>query len=42
MTHWAFVAAAYALAAVVLFGYWRRVERRIRLLEAREEGRKGS
>ncbi len=34
MNHWAFVLAAYAVAAVVLLGYWWRVERRIRALEA--------
>jgi HAMP domain-containing protein len=33
-SHWAFVLAAYAIAAVVLVGYWWRVERRLRALEA--------
>lgn len=42
MTHWAFVLVAYALAAAVLLGYWWRVERRIRVLEARPDDRKGS
>lgn len=42
MNHWAFVVAAYALAAVVLVGYWRRVERRIRALEARQDSRKAA
>jgi HAMP domain-containing protein len=37
MGHWAFVAAAYALTAVVLLGYWWRVERRLRALETRTE-----
>jgi len=34
MTPWAYVLAAYGLVATILLGYWRRVERRIRLLEA--------
>jgi HAMP domain-containing protein len=32
MNHWGFVAAAYLLAAVVLVGYWRWVERELRAL----------
>lgn len=35
MSHWSYVLAAYALAAAVLLGYWRRVERRLRDHEAR-------
>jgi hypothetical protein len=35
MSHWGFVLAAYGVAAVVLLGYWVRVERRLRALEAR-------
>ena len=35
MSHWPFVLGAYAIAAVVLLGYWWRVERRIRALETR-------
>jgi hypothetical protein len=34
MNHWGFVLAAYAVTALVLLGYWWRVERRIRALEA--------
>ncbi|MGH7264307.1 MAG: heme exporter protein CcmD [Candidatus Rokuibacteriota bacterium] len=34
MKHWPFILAAYGLAAAVLLGYWGRVERRIRALEA--------
>lgn len=37
MSHWGFVLAAYAAAAAVLLGYWWRVERRIRALEAHLE-----
>jgi hypothetical protein len=33
MNHWAFVLAAYGVAALVLVGYWWRVERRISALE---------
>ena len=33
MNHWQFVLGAYALAAIVLLGYWWRVERRLRSLE---------
>jgi len=32
--HWGFVAAAYAVAAVALGGYWRRLVRLERDLEA--------
>jgi hypothetical protein len=32
--HWNFVAAAYALAAIVLGGYWRRLARLERELRA--------
>ncbi len=31
--HWGFVLAAYALAAVVLFGYWRRLARKEKELD---------
>jgi len=34
--NWGFVLAAYGLAAVVLGGYWRRLVRRHRDLEAAE------
>jgi len=34
-SNWAFVLAAYALAAAILLGYWWRVERRIRALTGR-------
>jgi hypothetical protein len=34
MRHWGFVLAAYGVTAVVLLGYWIRVERRLRALEA--------
>jgi HAMP domain-containing protein len=37
-SHWAFVLAAYAIAAVVLLGYWWRVERRLREAEAAPRG----
>jgi hypothetical protein len=37
--HWGFVAAAYGLAAVVLFAYWRRLVRRERQLLARDRDR---
>ena len=40
--HWAFVLAAYAIAAVVLLGYWWRVERRLRALEAEAAPRRSS
>jgi HAMP domain-containing protein len=40
MNHWGFVLAAYAIVALVLLGYWWRVERRIRALEARTGDRK--
>jgi HAMP domain-containing protein len=36
MSHWTFVLAAYALAAVVLLGYWWAVERRLRALTPTE------
>ncbi|HEV8309887.1 MAG TPA: hypothetical protein VGW35_19665 [Methylomirabilota bacterium] len=39
MNHWAFVAAAYATAAVLLAGYWWWVERRIRALEGHSGAR---
>jgi HAMP domain-containing protein len=39
MSHWGFVLAAYALAAVVLVGYWRWVERGLRALEDRAPSR---
>ena len=32
--HWGFVAAAYAVAAVAFVGYWRRLVRLERSLEA--------
>jgi hypothetical protein len=31
--NWGFVFAAYAIAALILVGYWWRVERRLRTLE---------
>jgi hypothetical protein len=31
--NWGFVLAAYAIAALILAGYWWRVERRLRTLE---------
>ena len=34
MSHWDFVLGAYAVATLVLAGYWWRVERRIRALES--------
>ena len=34
LSHWEFVLVAYAVTALVLAGYWSRVERRIRALEA--------
>jgi hypothetical protein len=37
-SHWAFVLAAYGLAAAILLGYWWRVERRIRTLTNRVGG----
>lgn len=37
MDHWAYVFAAYGLTAAVLVAYWRRVERRLRELEARRQ-----
>ena len=37
MNHWPFVLAAYTLTAVVLLGYWWRVERRLRELDGRLE-----
>lgn len=36
MNHWGFVLGAYGIAALVLLGYWWRVERRIRALGRRE------
>ncbi len=39
MNHWGFVLAAYAVVALVLLGYWWRVERRIRELETEAGGR---
>lgn len=33
--HWGFVAAAYAVAAVLLGGYWRHLRRRERDLDRR-------
>ncbi|MFI5373979.1 MAG: hypothetical protein ACHQ8D_05055 [Candidatus Rokuibacteriota bacterium] len=33
--NWSYVIAAYGIAAVALFGYWRRLARRIRALSAR-------
>jgi hypothetical protein len=32
--YWAYVLAAYGLTAAILLGYWWRVERRLRSLEA--------
>jgi hypothetical protein len=40
MNNWGFVMAAYAIAALVLLGYWWRVERRLRTLESPGEARK--
>lgn len=40
--HWGFVFAAYAIAAVVLFGYWRHLRRReaeLSALRARREAK---
>ena len=37
--NWGFVLAAYGLAAIVLGGYWRRLVRRQRDLEAAEQRR---
>ena len=34
LSHWDFVLGAYAVATLVLAGYWWRVEGRIRTLEA--------
>jgi HAMP domain-containing protein len=39
MNHWTFVLAAYCVAALVLVGYWWRVERRISALEAARRDR---
>lgn len=33
--HWSYVIAAYGLAAVALFGYWRHLARRVRALTTR-------
>ena len=33
--NWSYVIAAYGIAAVALFGYWRRLARRARALTAR-------
>ena len=33
--NWAYVFAAYGIAAVALFGYWRHLARRARALAAR-------
>ncbi len=38
MSQWPFVLGAYALVATVLLGYWWRIERRIRVLEAHAKG----
>jgi hypothetical protein len=38
--NWGFVALAYGLAAVVLLGYWRRLVRRERELDAPGRGRR--
>jgi hypothetical protein len=32
--NWGFVLAAYAIAALVLIGYWWRVERRLRVFDS--------
>lgn len=40
MNHWPFVLGAYALAAVVLLGYWGRVERRLRRIEGHRKDRR--
>ena len=40
--HWGFVFAAYGIAAVILFGYWRRLIRRgteLSALKARREAK---
>jgi hypothetical protein len=34
-TNWSYVIAAYGIAAVALFGYWRHLARRARALSAR-------
>lgn len=34
-SNWSYVIAAYGIAAVALFGYWRRLARRTRALAAR-------
>ena len=34
--NWSYVIAAYGVAAVALFGYWRYLARRIRALTARQ------
>jgi hypothetical protein len=34
-TNWAYVFAAYGIAAIVLLGYWRHLARRARALAAR-------
>ncbi|HXG15997.1 MAG TPA: hypothetical protein VNK50_07085 [Calidithermus sp.] len=36
--HWAFVLAAYGLAAVLLGGYWRHLQRRERELDGAGPG----
>lgn len=41
--HWGFVLAAYAITAVVLFGYWRRLIRReaeLSALKGRREAKR--
>ena len=38
--NWGYVAAAYALAVLLLGGYWRRLARRGRELEALLAGRR--
>ncbi len=39
MSHWTFVLGAYVLVFGVLFAYWWRVERGIRMLEREAEDR---
>ncbi len=41
--HWGFVSAAYGIAVLVLFGYWRHLIRReaeLHKWKARQEGRR--
>jgi hypothetical protein len=38
--NWGYVLAAYGIAAVTLFGYWRRLARRARAINARRPAAK--